>query len=245
MKWDAKKYDEHHGFVSNYGTDLISYLPKTKHTVLDLGCGTGTLTKKIADLGYDVTGIDSAKNMIEQAKENYPTLDFRVQDILTYQEKTKRYDVVFSNAVFHWISNQKQLLKTIYNLLADDGLLVCEFGAKGNVEQIVSAFNTELEKIGKESSIYFFFPSVKEYQQLLEAQGFTVVSIEDYNRPTPLDDGEAGLKNWMQQFFANDLSTSSSETIIKHVEDSLRGTLWKGTFWEADYRRLRVVAKKS
>ncbi len=57
MEWDAALYDRKHSFVSRLGNDLLDLLsPKKGEKILDLGCGTGDLTKKISEFGVDVMG---------------------------------------------------------------------------------------------------------------------------------------------------------------------------------------------
>ena len=49
--------------------------------ILDLGCGPGVLSKYLSDLGYNVTGVDFAEQMISIAKELAPNANFIVSDI--------------------------------------------------------------------------------------------------------------------------------------------------------------------
>jgi ubiquinone/menaquinone biosynthesis C-methylase UbiE len=78
--WNAQLYNRQHQFVSELGQSALQLLNPTKDEhILDLGCGTGDLTAKIAQHAH-VIGIDQSKNMIELAKENYPTLSFMVAD---------------------------------------------------------------------------------------------------------------------------------------------------------------------
>ncbi len=59
--WDTSLYEDKHAFVWHYGEDLLELLnPKPGELILDLGCGTGQLTEKIAQTGAEVMGIDSA-----------------------------------------------------------------------------------------------------------------------------------------------------------------------------------------
>ena len=81
MKWDSRLYDKSQAFVSEYGNELISFIPLNKQQcILDLGCGTGDLTQKLNEISSCIIGIDSSKEMIQAAKEKYPHLNFEVMD---------------------------------------------------------------------------------------------------------------------------------------------------------------------
>ena len=81
QKWDTALYQEKHNFVWKYGQSLIELLsPKPSDRILDLGCGPGHLTQKMAEVGAEVMGIDADAPMIQQAQENYPNLKFEVAD---------------------------------------------------------------------------------------------------------------------------------------------------------------------
>ena len=58
--WDSSLYDDRHSFVWKKGADLVEMLaPEPGERILDLGCGTGHLTDRIAAAGAEVTGLDS------------------------------------------------------------------------------------------------------------------------------------------------------------------------------------------
>jgi trans-aconitate 2-methyltransferase len=58
--WDAELYEAKHNFVWKFGSGVVDLLdPKPGEKILDLGCGTGQLTQKIADRGAEVVGFDS------------------------------------------------------------------------------------------------------------------------------------------------------------------------------------------
>lgn len=64
--------------------------------------------------------------MIDKAKKQFSNIEFLVCDALAVSFE-EDFDVVFSNAVFHWISDHDRLLKNIYKALKPHGRLVCEF----------------------------------------------------------------------------------------------------------------------
>ncbi len=246
-EWNAALYDKKHDFVAEYGKGLLEFvLEKKEQRILDLGCGTGTLTVQLKNFAESVIGVDSSENMIKRAQEQYPDLDFAVCDALALPFENQ-FDVVFSNAVFHWIADHNALLKNVHKVLKPGGLLVCEFGAKGNIAAIENAFAETCREFGYEYHPRFNFPTSEHFAELLETNGFTIKKIYDYDRPTPLKDHENGLANWIKQFFASDLTSMSEKMqgeIIQKVEDLTRKTLWNGNEWVADYRRLRAIASR-
>lgn len=245
MEWNSALYDASHDFVAEYGKGLLEFVPKNDgQAILDLGCGTGVLTVQLAGLCNKIVGVDSSQNMIEKAKQQFSNIEFMVCDALALPFENE-FDVVFSNAVFHWISDHDTLLKNIHKVLKSQGLLVCEFGAKGNIAAIENAFTTACNDLEYDYEPKFNFPAPEDFGKLLEKNGFVIDRIYDYDRPTVLKDGERGLVNWMKQFYASELEEMPENvqvTVCKRVEELTRGTLWNGKAWVADYRRLRVIA---
>jgi len=81
MEWNAQKYHETCGMVTEHGIKLVDILRKIRcDRVLDLGCGTGVLTNEISGFANEIIGIDSSPAMIEKAKATYPDLKFIVMD---------------------------------------------------------------------------------------------------------------------------------------------------------------------
>jgi len=247
MKWNSELYDNKHEFVAEYGKGLFEFIPDNKEqAILDLGCGTGTLTDQLLKYGKTVVGVDSSQEMIERAKKQFDKVDFRVCDALNLPF-AEEFNVVFSNAVFHWISDHDTLLKNINKTLKPGGMLVCEFGGVRNVDTIIKAFAKACSSIGYDVEERFNFPTPESFGMLLEKNGFEINRVYDYDRPTPLKDADRGLENWMRQFFAVDLARLSEEQqsmVIRQVEGTTKEKLWNGNEWVADYRRLRAIARK-
>mgnify|MGYP000102283518 len=108
-EWNATMYDNKHDFVAEYGKGLLEYIPQNeKQSILDLGCGTGTLTVQLNNLAKTVIGVDQSESMIKKAQEQYSNIEFRVCDALALPFESQ-FDVVFSNAVFHWIKDHENL----------------------------------------------------------------------------------------------------------------------------------------
>ncbi len=247
MEWNSSLYDKKHDFVAEYGKGLLEFIPKNnQQAILDLGCGTGTLTAQLADLCRKVVGVDSSQNMIDKAKKQFGNIEFIVCDALALPFE-EEFDVVFSNAVFHWISDHNALLTNIRKALKPQGQLVCEFGASGNIATIENAFIKVCQRLGYSYKPKFNFPTVEVFGETLEKNGFIIDKIYDYDRPTVFKDGEQGLTNFLKQFFASELEVMPKHVqslIFDEVAELTRETLWNGKEWVADYRRLRAIAHK-
>lgn len=249
--WNSKLYQDKHAFVWQYGENLLQILnPQPKERILDLGCGTGQLTAKIAETGAEVIGIDSASEMIEKALQNYPQLQFQVADAKNFQ-LSQSVDAVFSNATLHWIQEADEVITRIRESLQVGGRLIAEFGGKGNIQSIVKALYEALEKIGVDTPQNlnpWYFPSIGEYAAKLEKQGFEVTYSHLFSRPTLLQDKDAGLANWIKMFggnFLNQLSNEEKIQVIDDVEKQLKPKLYQQGNWFADYRRIQIKAIKN
>ncbi|MBW4576901.1 MAG: methyltransferase domain-containing protein [Aphanothece sp. CMT-3BRIN-NPC111] len=250
-RWDNALYESKHAFVWQYGEELLQLLSvQPGERILDLGCGTGQLTQKIALAGAEVMGIDQAPTMIEKAKANYPDIQFAVADAKSFQVD-EPFDAIFSNAVLHWITEPDAVISCMREALKPKGRFVAEFGGQGNIKAIASALYSVLEASGyasPEKMSPWYFPSIGEYATRLEQQGFDVTYAVLFDRPTPLEDGDAGMANWISMFgsrFLSALSADEQTRVIQAIEHRLKPTLYRDGTWIADYRRIRLVAIKA
>src|SRR5690606_22427394 len=118
-----------------------------------------------------------------------------------------------------------------------------------NIEKITRAFeDAAREEANVRVEHGRVYPSIAEYSTLLERHGFLVRQAELFDRPTKLEDGENGLRNWLLQFnraVLDQIPAANREAVIAATENKLRSTLWRDGSWFADYRRLRIVALKN
>ena len=249
-KWDAGLYDDKHSFVWKLAAAVLELLDaKSGERILDLGCGTGHLTAKIAETGAHVVGIDRSPEMIRQAKEKYPSLRFEVMDAREIQ-LDGNFDAVFSNATLHWIKESERVIAGIRKLLRPSGRFVAEFGGKGNTGEFLKALQHAWANLGLANPAPhpWYFPSLAEYTGLLEQHGFEVTQAAHIDRPTPLDDGVRGLRNWLEMFgsaLVEGQPDATRERLFLEIELQLRPKLFHDDHWVMDYRRLRVVARRS
>lgn len=248
ITWNVKEYKDNFSFVSQYGQGVMDLIDKgSGGLAVDLGCGNGALTPELQKKGYRVLGVDASEEMLATARREHPDLQFIRADALTFSLAEKA-DVIFSNAVFHWIDAQKQetLAANIARQLKENGVLVCEFGGKGNGELVHGTLEKCFAERGLAYPRTFYFPSVGEYASLLEKHGFRVEYASLFDRPT-VQVGEDGLINWINMFvhepfkgMSDDLKTD----ILSETRSKLRSQLFVDGKWVIDYVRLRIKAVK-
>ncbi len=248
MDWDSKLYDQKHSYVTRYGEDLLALLDaQPGERILDIGCGTGHLTAKIAEAGAQCIGLDSSEEMITRAQADYPHIWFLLGDAADFLLPVT-VDAIFSNAALHWVSQAEQAVICMSNVLKPGGRFVVEFGGKGNIACIAWALETAMREIGRlEVSAINYFPSISEYTSILERHGLSVSMAQLYDRMTMLEEGEHGMQNWLWMFRRGVLELAPEDwrrAIIARTEDLLREYLYRDGTWYADYRRLRIVARK-
>jgi trans-aconitate methyltransferase len=248
-KWDAELYEARHGFVWRFGEGVVEFLnPQPGERILDLGCGTGQLTQKIAESGADVLGLDASADMIGQARQNYPRLQFVLADAAALKFENE-FDAVFSNAALHWILDRAGVVAGIARVLKKGGRFVAEFGGKGNVRILERAIDKVAAKYhtGPIPEKRTYYPAVGEYAALLEEHGLEVRFAQLFDRPTPLE-GEDGMANWVRQFkwyYFEGLPPGQQQDALRDLVEELRPALRNAEGWYADYRRLRISAVKT
>jgi trans-aconitate methyltransferase len=249
-KWNAGLYDGKHAFVWEKAKDVVELLAaKSGERILDLGCGTGTLTAEIAACGAHVVGVDRSSEMIDEARKKFPAIQFEVCDARALHFSDE-FDAVFSNAALHWIPEAERVIQGVSRSLRPGGRFAAEFGGKGNVRSVVTAFETALAEFGisADGANPWYYPTVAEYASLLEKHSLEVREAALFERPTKLEDGERGLEVWITMFgetFLQRVPPNQRNNFLLAVERAARPALWKTDHWELDYRRLRIAAWKA
>jgi trans-aconitate methyltransferase len=243
--WDPETYARNARFVSDLGAPVVELLaPRPGERILDLGCGDGVLTKKLADLGCDVVAVDSSAEQIEAAKKL--GLDARVMsgEELPFEGE---FDAVFSNAVLHWIKRADPMIASVHRALKPGGRFVAECGGYGCVDKIRTALVEALERRGidGEARVPWYFPTPGDYATRLERAGFRVDSIALIPRPTPLPGDVIAWLETFAQSFLQGLTGEARTEYLQDVRAALEPQLRDGNgVWIADYVRLRFAATK-
>src|SRR5260370_8896893 len=101
--WDRERYGHNARFVADLGTPVVELLaPRAGERILDLGCGDGVLTAKLAAMRCDVIGVDGSAAQVEAARKL--GLDARVMDGETLSFLSE-FDACFSNPPLPWMRN--------------------------------------------------------------------------------------------------------------------------------------------
>ena len=243
--WDPATYARNARFVSDLGSPVVDLLaPKPSERILDLGCGDGVLTKKLADLGCEVIGVDSSVPQIEAARKLGLNAHVISGEDLPYREE---FDAVFSNAVLHWIKRADLMIAGVYRSLKPGGRFVAECGGYGCVHKIRTALVQALDRRGfdGEARVPWYFPTPGDYATRLERAGFRVDSIALIPRPTPLPGDIIGYLETFALNFFQGLSDDARNAYLQEVRMVLEPQLRDATgTWVADYVRLRFAATK-
>lgn len=245
QSWSASEYSQHASFVSSMAGGVLTLLnPQQGETILDLGCGDGELGAYIQDQGCTVIGIDASSSMVASAKARGLTaLQVDGHDLAF----DNQFDAVFSNAALHWLLQPKKVIGGVHRALKNKGRFVAEMGGAGNIAVLLSAI-IDVFKANPDFGAFknpWYFPSVEEYQTLLEKAGFSVESIKLIPRPTPL---VSGLDKWLEIFtdsIVSQLSAEQKTRFFTEVKAKVTSELYsEQEGWVADYVRLKFKATK-
>jgi trans-aconitate methyltransferase len=221
--------------------DLLD--PRPAERILDLGCGDGALTAKIASFGAKVKGVDSSESMVAGAQAQGIDAQVISADALDFDHE---FDAVFSNAALHWMRNQDTVLAGVHRALKPGGRFVAEMGGHGNIAAIQVALLAVFSKHGLNATEaeHNYFPTPASYESRLRHHGFDVHYIELLPRPTPLP--ETGMRGWLETFrrgLFEHLPEAEREEALKETVQLLKPVLCDDLGkWTADYVRLRFLA---
>ena len=261
--WDATTYDCISDAQESWGHEILECRRwKGNEIVLDAGCGSGRLTKILSTKVPQgkVIAVDSDLAMIILAKENlakFSNIEFIKWIFLNYLLHEK-VDVVFSNAILHWILNHKKCLNAFGKFLNLDGELLIQCGGYGNLAKTLSIFNKV--RRSKEFHNYFcnnkgddiwkqtwYFAKKEDTEKILQEIGFKNIQVF-------LEDRESKFHNKEEYFLfiktivllpylkylPNDmLKDKFAKSVIQEIDTNAKELQWK-----LDFVRLNINAIK-
>jgi trans-aconitate methyltransferase len=228
-RWNAADYAANSVVQQAWARELIAGLNlRGDEHVLDVGCGDGKVSAEIARAvpRGSVAGVDASPQMIKFARAAFPTakvpnLEFRVMDAREIGgcdapsqssghlksgdggvAATRQFDIVFSNAVLHWVDDHRAFLRGVGACLRSGGRLVVSCGGKGNAQDVFVALRPEL-RLKRWRGFFrrmekpYFFHSPDSYEKWLPQFGFKTLSV----RLVPKDAtyaGRGGFAAWLR-----------------------------------------------
>jgi len=237
--WDAADYARVGSFVAELGQAALDLLdPQRGERILDVGCGDGRLTKRIAERGAAVTGVDSSLEMIRAAHSN--GVDALVVDAAD-MSFDREFDAAFSNAALHWMRDKEAVASGVFRALKRGGRFAGEMGGEGNIAKLREALDEELIIRGyaPPTSAINWYPSADEFSGVYEAVGFRDIDARLIQRPTPI---EHGVAQWVTTFRRGWLDRAG----VPEAERAEIAAAVAGRFGSdiADYVRLRFIMRK-
>lgn len=244
QEWDAGRYAAHARFVTELGAPVVELLaPQPGERILDLGCGDGVLSARLAQLGCTIVGVDADPDMVRAAQAL--GVDARLGDGLCLPF-VGEFDAVFSNAALHWMkADPDAVIAGVARALRPGGRFVGEMGGHGNVAAVSVALLAALAHRGVDgvAAIPWYFPTIAQYRARLERQGFAVGQIELLPRSTALP---TGMARWLETFagpMLEGIAPAEHEAVRAEAVELLRTVLRDDEDrWTADYVRLRFAA---
>ena len=243
--WDPQTYGQNGAFVHELAGGVLEWLSaQPGERILDLGCGDGQLTQRIAAAGAIVTGVDASPAMVAGARARGMGADEGSAESLPYSNAM--FDAVFSNAALHWVRDQDAMMAEVRRVLKPGARFVAEMGGHGNIAAIRVAFQAVLARYGfgdREGDVNYY-PTAEGYTRRLERHGFRVERMAHFPRPTPLP--ETGMSGWLRTFrrgVLDGLPEGLRETVVVETTALLETALRdEDGNWTADYVRLRFAA---
>ena len=183
----AKQYQKISKNQASAGEKLISMINfKGNESILDVGCGTGNLTSELSKkTSGSVVGIDPSEGMVQQANKFYGNLVNFYSKSAEEMDFILNFDIIFCNSVFHWFTNPTEVLEKIFIALKKHGKFFLQTPVKEWCDFLVAAIDEtcDMPSIKKYFNYYknpwFHLKNAKEYQNLLEANGFQVHLAQD------------------------------------------------------------------
>jgi trans-aconitate 2-methyltransferase len=200
MPWDPDRYSLFKRERAAPFNDLLRLIrPREGMRVVDLGCGSGELTLRLADAlpESDVLGIDSSPEMLDRAQDlTRPGLRFEHGDL---RETGGSWDLIFSHAVLQWVDDHASLVPRLLRLLNPDGQIAVQMPSNHRHPTHLLIHETAREQPFRDSLNGWVRESpvlgVEEYAEILHACGGKELMVLEKVYPHVLENADA-MADW-------------------------------------------------
>jgi len=246
--WDADTYHRVSSPHVEWAQGVLDRLDlRGDETVLDAGCGSGRVTRLLAQRlpRGRVIAVDASPQMVARAREELgPAADVREADLTTLRlDDGEQADAAFSNAVFHWVPDHDALFAALAAALRPGAALSAQCGGAGNV----AAVHEQALAAGADAGLRdrfadwggpWNFASPEETERRLKAAGFA--GVRCWLQAWPVEPGEprAYLQTVCLGPHLQRLAPDEHERFLDAVMARL------GERPVLDYVRLNIVARR-
>lgn len=98
--------------------------PSPHLQILDLGCGSGLLTRWLTDKGFDAQGVDFSHGLLEIAQKEHPDIFFTESNIISTPYPDGSFDIVVSGLVMHYVQDLTTVFTEVVRILRDGGAFI-------------------------------------------------------------------------------------------------------------------------
>jgi len=191
----AETYDRHARPQQALAQSVVSMLPEIyPEQLLELGAGTGQLTRMLIDRFPDVLidAVDVAEKMVEHSRNKFsrfPHVNWMVGDAQTYWGGD-RYPLIVSSSALHWVTDLRATCENIYQCLEPGGTFALGMMLKGTLKEL-----HEIRKaIAPEKTPEITLPTYEETKACLQDAGFTFERRKHSEEEVIYPDAAAFLK---------------------------------------------------
>lgn len=207
--WDPAQYERFREERQQPFYDLLKLvLPKRSMRIVDLGCGTGELTREMHRhfKAASTLGVDSSESMLARAAEvTEPGVTFAKGKL---EDTAGEWDLVFSNAALHWVDDHPAVLAKLTRCVADGGQLAMQMPANQDHPSHVVANELAKEMTGE--GVRQFVMPVERYASVLHGLGYRKQSVhlQVYAHRLP---SRSGVVEWVKGAMLTDMRKRMSE----------------------------------
>jgi ubiquinone/menaquinone biosynthesis C-methylase UbiE len=104
---------------------IFQHIPKEQNIkILDAACGEGWLAFELNKQGFNVCGCDASENLIDQARELYPEIEFKAADLGNLPYPAEHFDYIILNMAVQDLEDQKKAFENLKNIIKPGGKLI-------------------------------------------------------------------------------------------------------------------------